>query len=377
MAIDQALELSGEQLTAVYHLTGTAAETEAAATGICVEQTVEFPYDLLPHGSIRDQIVGEVESLEQISDERFEARVRFAAEVAGNDLCQLTNLLFGNISIKPAIRLVRFELPESLRAHFKGPRFGRGGLRDLLGVPARPLLCTALKPMGLSASALADYAEKFTRGGIDIIKDDHGIADQQFCRFEERVTRCVEAVAKASSEHGSRTLYMPNITAPAEQVIDRARFAKQAGAGGLLASPGLLGLDVMRRIADDDRISLPIMAHPALHGSYVVSREQGISHAALFGQIYRLAGADAVIFPSFGGRFSFSREECRDLVEGTRAAMGSIRSIFPTPAGGMSLERVPGMLDFYGTDAIFLIGGDLHRGGDVTERCRRFRRLVE
>lgn len=376
MDYTDSLGLSGEHLTAVYHLTGTTETATAAAKGICVEQTVEFPYDLVPEGPIRDRIVGQVVSIEEVFEGRFEATIRFAVEVAGLDLCQLLNLLFGNISIKPAIRLHRFELPVTLQEHFRGPRFGRKGLRQLVGAVERPLLCTALKPMGLSATELATFARDFALGGIDIIKDDHGIADQSFCAFDERVKRCAEAVAQANAETGGRTIYMPNITTPAEQLLERASFAKEAGAGGLLVSPGLVGLDVMRRIADDDGTALPIMAHPALHGSYVVSSEHGIAHGALFGQIYRLAGADAVIFPSYGGRFSFSEAECRDLVTGTLVPMGAIEPIFPVPAGGMGLERVPEMLRFYGSEVVFLIGGDLHRGNDLVERCRQFRQLV-
>ena len=35
----------------------------------------------------------------------------------------------------------------------------------------------------------------------------------------------------------------------------------------------------------------------------------------------------------------------------------------PVPAGGMSRERVPEMLDFYGTDIMLLIGGALLEAG--------------
>ena len=41
--------------------------------------------------------------------------------------------------------------------------------------------------MGLPAHALADLAYQFALGGIDIIKDDHGLADQSFAPFKERV----------------------------------------------------------------------------------------------------------------------------------------------------------------------------------------------
>jgi ribulose-bisphosphate carboxylase large chain len=36
----------------------------------------------------------------------------------------------------------------------------------------------------------------------------------------------------------------------------------------------------------------------------------------------------------------------------------------PVPAGGMTLERVPEMLDFYGADVMLLIGGSLLSAGE-------------
>jgi ribulose-bisphosphate carboxylase large chain len=44
----------------------------------------------------------------------------------------------------------------------------------------------------------------------------------------------------------------------------------------------------------------------------------------------------------------------------------------------MSMERVPEMMDVYGKEVIFLMGGGLHsRGPDLVENCRFFRKLVE
>jgi ribulose-bisphosphate carboxylase large chain len=70
-------------------------------------------------------------------------------------------------------------LSPTLLGQFLGPRFGAAGLREVLGVPRGPLLCTALKPMGSTVAALAEMAYAFAKGGIDIIKDDHGLANQR------------------------------------------------------------------------------------------------------------------------------------------------------------------------------------------------------
>ena len=50
-----------------------------------------------------------------------------------------------------------------------------------------------------------------------------------------------------------------------------------------------------------------------------------------------------------------------------------MRAGLPVPAGGMTIERVPEMLEFYGEDAMFLIGGALLAAGDrMPDACREF-----
>ncbi|HEX6292824.1 MAG TPA: RuBisCO large subunit C-terminal-like domain-containing protein [Herpetosiphonaceae bacterium] len=378
MRASSAINLSGERFRVLYQLTGDQAEAERKARDICLEQTVELPDDLVSDRAIRDNIVGRIEMLRALETERFEATISYAVETAGGELPQLLNVIFGNISIKPGIRVERLDLPASLLGIFNGPRFGRAGIRALLGVPRRPLLCTALKPMGRSSRQLADLAYQFALGGIDIIKDDHGLANQPFAPYRERVQLCAAAVEQANHETGRACIYMANVTAAADQVVERARFAKEAGARALLVAPGLIGLDSMRLLADDDALALPIMSHPAFQGSFVTSPDQGIAPSVLFGQLARLAGADATIYPNYGGRFSFSREICQSIAEGTLVPMGTIKPILPTPGGGMSLERVPEMLELYGRDVIFLIGGGLLKHSpDIVENCRYFLKMVE
>ncbi|MDH7478677.1 MAG: RuBisCO large subunit C-terminal-like domain-containing protein [Syntrophomonadaceae bacterium] len=369
--------LSGERFQAVYRLAGSREEALQKAKDICLEQTVEFPEELVPPGTIRDWVVGRLESFEPCQD-HYRAVVSYAAETAAGELTQLLNVLFGNISIKPGYRLEQIDLPPSMLANFRGPRFGRAGLRDWLGVYHRPLLFTTLKPMGLSAAELAERAYWFALGGIDLIKDDHGITNQSFAPFAERVKLCARAVAEANRVTGGNSVYVANITSSYDEIVERARTAKAAGARGLMIAPAITGLDTMRRIADDDSIGLPVFSHPAFQGSYLTSEQSGMSHQVLLGQISRLAGADAVIYPNFGGRFSFSREECESIARGSLVEMGRIKPSFPSPGGGMSLERIPEMLEVYGRDVIFLIGGGLFkRGPDLVENSRYFRKMIE
>ena len=321
---------------------------------------------------------GRIEAFRPLDDGGYEATISYANEAAGSDLVQLLNVVFGNISIKPGIRLVRLELSPGKLAEFRGPRFGRQGIRNLVDVQGRALLCSALKPMGLSNADLAQMAYEFALGGLDLIKDDHGLADQSFTPFKERVERCAEAVARANTQTGLRCLYFPSVTTRVDRVLEYARFAKAVGAGGLLICPALVGIDLMRVLADDDDLALPIMSHPSFNGSYVINSGQGMSHGVLYGELQRLAGADMTVYPNFGGRFSFSVDECREIVAATEAPMGDLRPIFPAPGGGMTLESMPRSQAVYGDDVVYLVGGGLHRHSrNLTDNVRYFLSLLQ
>ncbi|WP_295539568.1 RuBisCO large subunit C-terminal-like domain-containing protein [uncultured Thiohalocapsa sp.] len=370
------LALSGERFTAHYRIRAdNTPAARARAHEICLEQTVEFPDALIPNAAIRQQIVGTPDRPVAAGDGAWDVAIHYPIEAAGGELTQFLNVLFGNVALQPGVRLMDIDLPDPLVVRLTGPRFGIAGLRRLLQVPERPLLCTALKPMGLSSRALAQLAYRLALGGIDLIKDDHGLADQPFSPFHDRVPRCAQAVARANRETGRRCLYLPNVTAPAPVVRARAHTAREAGAGGLLICPGLTGFDTLRALSADANLGLPILSHPAFVGGLALSPDTGLAPGMLYGRLNRLAGADAAIFPHLGGRFAFSTTDCRDIAAGCADAMAGLAPIFPVPAGGMTLARVRELRDFYGRDCMLLIGGDLHAlepGEDLVQRCRRF-----
>jgi ribulose-bisphosphate carboxylase large chain len=240
---------------------------------ICLEQTVELPETLVPRGTwIRERVVGRLESLTHPNRgvhagrrDVWNAVVSYDVDTAGGELTQLVNVIFGNTSMKENVMVSDLELPPRVLRDFPGPRFGVQGIRQLIGVPEGPLVMTALKPMGLSSEELAEIAYGFAKGGIDIIKDDHGLADQPYSPFESRVRLCAAAVARANAETGKNVLYAPCLNAPAHLIIPRAKFARQAGAGAVLMIPGITGLDTMRELVSDHSFNLPIITHPGLY----------------------------------------------------------------------------------------------------------------
>lgn len=190
------------------------------------------------------------------------------------------------------------------------------------------------------------------------------------------MARCAEAVREANARAGTGARYLPSLNLPAHEVLERAHEAKELGAEGLLVLPGISGFDTMRALADDDDLALPVMSHPSMLGSHVVSPSQGLGHGILLGLVNRLAGADMVVFPNYGGRFGFSVEQCEQIRDECAAQRPGVRSALPTPGGGMTLERVPEILSLFGQEVVLLIGGALHRG-DLRGNAAALREAVQ
>lgn len=326
---------------------------------ICREQSVELPRAVLSH-SIEKDIVGTLKRLERNSDATYFAHIAYPVGNVGNEVTQLLNVLFGNISLMPGIQVHDLEWEKLPAGLLPGPRFGIEGIRERLGIRNRALSCTALKPMGSSAKELAAMASEFALGGIDLIKDDHGLANQSYAPFEERLKRITEAVHKANASSASTTWYIPHITAHSDELLKRYEMAREEGAGAVMICPQLCSADALSTLSKQDN-PLPIIVHPAFSGVYVSDRRHGFDKAFLYGKLWRAMGADMSIFPNHAGRFSFTLRECLDIVGSCRDARLPYPATFPVPGGGMQRNSIPYWIEKYGKDTVFLIGGSLYQ----------------
>ncbi|MCC6202309.1 MAG: cupin domain-containing protein [Gammaproteobacteria bacterium] len=338
-----------------YRLACAAAEAPALARRIAYEQTVELPEALVDDPNVLAQVLGVVEDVREFGD-HTEAVIRYHGALANGQLSQLLILLFGNVSLFPGVRIVALDLPDDLLDQFEGPRYGCAGLRDLLGVFDRPLLATALKPRGRAVADLAALAGAFARGGGDIVKDDQNLADDA-AAFAARVRATARAVADANAATGRNCLYFPHVSAPDTELEARFALIARLGLKGVLACPLILGLERTRRLARDYGVLL--MAHPALAGGFTNGIAEGIAPEILLGTLFRLCGADISVFPSYGGRFSFSRQTCMALRARLTEPLGHMRASVPAPAGGMHFDDLRDLCTAYGPDTVFLIGGSL------------------
>ncbi|MBF0344184.1 MAG: cupin domain-containing protein [Nitrospirae bacterium] len=341
---------------------------------IALEQTVEVPDGFFfDQPDINTRIVAIIKDIVPLDKAggRYRCILSYNPEVTAYQLPQFLNVLFGNISFMDNVRVVGIDLSNDFLRAFNGPVYGIEGIRKVLGVYGRPLLCAVLKPMGLSAAALAQMASEFALGGADIIKDDHGLVDHPFCSYEGRVSLCQQAVVAANAKTGHNTLYFPNIVDSVEKIDGRIQFALRHGVSGVLIAPYLVGLDTVRYLASVYRII--IMAHPALTGAYFHDPDHGIRPSVLLGSVFRLMGADISIFPNAGGRFNFTPEECLSLSHSLRGSFSQLKAAFPAPAGGMKLDNLHEMASMYGADAVYTIGGSLLKdASDIRKSTEAF-----
>ncbi len=365
-----------ERVVAVYELPGPAAEAEKAARLIAFEETVEVPLDFPLPPTIRDGIVGRVDAVTPTDGGRFRAEIAFPAALASGGLGTLLNLIFGNASIWPGVRLVDLRLPAGLLAAFPGPSFGVPGLRRMLGVAGRPLLATALKPMGSSPAELAATAAAFARGGGDLAKDDQNLVDADFAAFKARVSAIAEAVFRENERAKRLCLYFPHLSGPQQELGARLKFVLELGLRGVLVCPAIVGLDEVRRLA----VKHPAvyMAHPAFSGAFYADRAHGIETSLYLGTLMRLLGADISVFPNAGGRFAFTRDECRAVAARAREPFGSLAPAWPAPGGGMRLDNAADMARDFGPDAVWLVGGSLlMQPGGPEAGARAFRAAID
>jgi 2,3-diketo-5-methylthiopentyl-1-phosphate enolase len=131
----------------------------------------------------------------------------------GGQIPMLLTTAFGNISMIGDIKLLDITFPRELVEKLPGPQFGINGIRQILGVPDRPLLNTMIKPsIGLSPEQGADLLYQVSYGGVDILKDDEVLSDTEFSPISQRLDLYMEKLGQAERATGEKKLYAINVT---------------------------------------------------------------------------------------------------------------------------------------------------------------------
>lgn len=338
------------RIKTVYRVKAEASTIEARARGISVEQSVEMPLEPINDPFVINEVIGRVEDIKDVGHGEYEVRIALASITTGYDGGQLINMILGNTSLQDGVTLIDAEFPADIVDAFRGPNIGVDGVRGRVNAKGA-LSATALKPQGTPPATLARLAYDVALGGIDYIKDDHGIADQAYCPFASRVPMIAEAVHKAGQKTGIPTRYLPSLNGNLDKMRSQIALARSVGLDGVLIAPMLCGFATFQTLKQENPDFL-FMTHPSMAGGPMAPE-------FFFGKLMRLLGSDASVFCNYGGRFGYSPELCRRISDLCVEETAGLKPCLPVPAGGMELKRVPELLEYFGRDVMLLIGGSL------------------
>ena len=270
---------------------------------------------------------------------------------------QLLSTVAGNIFGMKIVRSLRLEdilFPRKYVKSFKGPRYGIDGVRRLLRVKKRPLVGTIVKPkLGLKTKEHAKVAFEAWVGGCDLVKDDENLTNQSFNPFKERVVETLKARDAAERETGERKAYLPNITAPYDEMVKRLDFVKAHGGRYVMVDVLTVGFSALQEVR---KTSLAIHAHRAMHAA-ITRGKQGISMRVL-AKLCRLAGVDQLHIGTVFGKMEGGRKEVLNVRDALTER--GLKTVFPVCSGGLHPALVSRLVKLLGNDITIQMGGGIH-----------------
>ncbi|WP_096154946.1 MULTISPECIES: 2,3-diketo-5-methylthiopentyl-1-phosphate enolase [Bacillus] len=305
-------------------------------------------------------------------------KIEYPAANFSPDLPAILTTVFGKLSLDGEIKLLDLEFSKGLKKYFPGPKFGADGLREITGVYNRPFIMSIFKGvLGKDLTFVANQLREQALGGVDFIKDDEILFENELTPFVKRISVGKEVVQQVFEETGHRARYAVNLTGRTFELKEKAKRAAEDGADILLFNVFSYGLDVLQSLAEDKEIGIPIMAHPAVSGAVTPSEFYGISNSLLLGKLLRYAGADFSLFPSPYGSVALKREEALGIYESlTNSDMW--KKTIPVPSAGIHPGLVPVLMQDFGIDCVINAGGGVHGHPDgAIGGGKAFRQAVE
>ena len=297
-----------------------------------------------------------------MDETRFYMILSFPKALLMWDLGMLQTVCFGKVSMMPNLRWLDVAVPASVATHFQGPAHGQSGIRQRCQVPeGQALLMSIFKPcVGVSPEGLADLLREQAQAGTHLVKDDEVLADADLNRALKRVKCCIEALNQAEADYGHRPLYAVNLNAPAHELFLRADALLEAGVECFLFNYLAYGLPLLHSLRQYLKGRAFLIGHPALGGAFYQNPSTGMSPALVFGTLPRLAGADAVLFPSPYGTVALNKADAFAVQDALNTPYLGIKSSFGVPSAGIQASMVPELLRDFGTNVIINAGTGIH-----------------
>lgn len=235
---------------------------------------------------------------------RAEVVVSWSLENMGYNLPTLISTIQGNLyelQQFTGLKLMDLELPASFAKHFRGPKFGINGCRELTNVEGRPLIGTIIKPsIGLSPQQTAELVKTLAEAGIDFIKDDELMADPPHSPFDERVDAIMRVINAHADRTGKKVMYAFNVSDELDAM--QRHYDKVVKSGGTCAMISLnsVGMSGAKKICDAGALAI----HGHRNGWGMLNRHPllGIDFPA-YQVLWRLVGVDQLHVNGIANKF--------------------------------------------------------------------------
>ncbi len=275
-----------------------------------------------------------------------------------NILSSVAGNVFGLKALKN-LRLLDIQFPKEILNGFYGPAYGIKGIRKLLKVEKRPLVGTIIKPkLGLKTVDHAKVAYDAWYGGGDIVKDDENLSSQTFNPFEARLTKTLESCDRAEKETGEHKVYMINVTAETDTMIERAQAVEDQGGRYVMVDILTCGWSALQTLRNQE-FKLVIHAHRAGHAAFTKNPLHGIAMNPI-ATVARIIGVDQLHVGTVVGKMSETKAEVLENIEACKSEMGEINPVLPVASGGLHPRLVPALLETFGNDVVLQAGGGIH-----------------
>lgn len=278
------------------------------------------------------------------------------------NLPQLLSSIAGNVfSMKEVahLRLEDIEFPIDYVKEFFGPAFGLEGVRKTLNIFNRPIIGSIIKPkVGLTSKENARLAYEIFKNGVDFVKDDENLTSLSINPFESRVEEVLALKKKVEKETGQKKIYAFNITAPIEEMIERASIVKENGGRCVMVDIIPLGWSALQFLREEET-GLIIHGHRAGHGLFDRIPDHGMTMLVV-AKLARLAGVDQLHTGTVVGKMEGSREEVVQINGFLRAEWHGLKPVFPVASGGLHPSLIPSLVKTLGHDLVMNFGGGIH-----------------
>jgi ribulose-bisphosphate carboxylase large chain len=306
------------------------------------------------------------------------------------NLCQFQASVLGNIfGLKELDELYVFDIsfPKTQQRLFKGAHAGLDGLRRKVGTAksGRPHIGTIVKPkVGLTPKEWAGVAYNAFSGGLDLVKDDENLVDQDFCRWKDRLHEVVKVIEKAEGETGQKHLYSSCVTDRYSRMVERIDYLNSMGLQDnilVMLDVYILGTSALEEILDLTR-KYGFATHAHRAGFAAANRGSFGVNFQVYEKFYRILGVDQLHIGTGVGKMEGSPlmiNRYHDIAEqmklDEKLYLGSlgmeyannIRPILSIASGGLDAGRVDAIVALHGKNVNIQAGAGVHGhpGGTV------------